>query len=288
METLPRAHDAHRTVSPRRPLLRYHGGKWLLAPWIISHFPPHRIYVEPFGGAASVLLRKPRAHSEIYNELNGEIVNLFRIVRERGNELARALELTPYSRAEYYAAMGSSNDELEAARRLVIRSLMGFGLASSLPGRRSGFRARSERRGTTPAHDFFRYPESLAATIERLRGVVIENRPARDVMSEFDGPDTLHYCDPPYVHETRMPKGHSVGCYYHEMTDADHEELAEFLHGLKGMVIISGYDCLLYERLYSGWQTSRRKTLADGARPRIETLWLSPKIDLRRLLPEEV
>lgn len=273
-------------MKPMRPILRYHGGKWLLAPWIISYFPEHRIYVESFGGAASVLLRKVRSYAEIYNDMDGEIVNLFRVVRDRGDELAKALSLTPFSRAEYYAAMEISPDSFESARRLTVRSFMGFGSDSYNEKRRSGFRASSNRSGTTPAHDWAHYPECLQIIIHRLQGVVIENAPAIKVMSDHDGPETLHYCDPPYVHSTRSAKGHSPNCYRHEMTEDDHRELALFLRGLKGMVIVSGYDSLLYRDLYIGWKKAKKRALADGAKVREEILWMSPNIQETMLISE--
>jgi len=136
--------------APKRPLLRYHGGKWLLAPWIISNFPAHRVYVEAFGGAGSVLLRKERAYGEIYNDLDNEIVNLFRVGRARGDELRRALELTPFSRVEYRLSFEVSDDPVEQARRTVTRSLMGFGSNALCRLVKSGFRANSNRSGTTP------------------------------------------------------------------------------------------------------------------------------------------
>ncbi len=263
----------------RRPLLRYHGGKWMLAPWIISHLPAHRVYVEPFGGAASVLIRKPRSWSEVYNDLDGELVNLFRVVRDRGPELAQALHLTPFSRSEYYdVAMEVSEDPLENARRLVIRSFMGFGSDAFNPERRSGFRAKSHRSGTTPAHDWAAYPPALMGIVERLRGIVLENKDAREVMAQQDEPGTLHYCDPPYVWDTRSVSAHSPVCYRHEMADSDHEDLAKFLKGLAGMVVVSGYDCPLYQDLYGGWRSVRKEALADGARKRTEVLWLSPSV----------
>lgn len=267
--------------SPTRPLLRYHGGKWVLASWIVPHFPEHRIYVEPFGGAASVLLRKPRSYAEVYNDLDSEVVNLFRVVRDRGDELARAVELTAFSRDEYYAAIEVTEDPLESARRLVVRSFMGFGSDAHNPQTRSGFRAISYRSNTTGATDWRNYPTSLAGVVGRLRGVTIENRPAIQVMRCHDTLQTLHYCDPPYVHSTRMTNAHSPSCYAHEMTDADHAELAECLRGLQGMVIVSGYDCELYQDLYADWRTVERRALADGARERTETLWFSPNIPER-------
>ena len=254
-----------------RPILRWHGGKWRLADWIISHLPNHRVYVEPFGGAASVLLKKPRSYCEVYNDLDGEVVNLFRMVRDRGEELRRALELTPFAREEFAASYQATDDSLEQARRTVVRSFMGFG--SNSHNQQTGFRANSSRCGTTPAHDWRNYPGAFGAVVERLRGVVIENRPAADVMHAHDGDDTVHYVDPPYVAETR-DKG---GDYRHEMTDADHASLAETLHTLRGAVVLSGYRSEMYSTFYAGWHVVERHARADGALPRVECLWLSPR-----------
>jgi len=256
----------------KRPILRWHGGKWLLAPWILQHLPQHRVYVEPFGGAASVLLRKPRSYAEIYNDLDGEVVNLFRVARDRGDELRRALELTPFARDEFVDSYHETTDPLEQARRTVARAFMGFG--SNAHNKATGFRANSNRSGTTPAHDWRNYPQAFGDVIERLRGVCIENRDATSVMLAHDGDETVHYVDPPYVAATR-DKGSD---YRHEMTDADHEALAETLHGLRGAVVLSGYAGTLYERLYSDWRRVERRALADGAKARTEVLWLSPRV----------
>jgi len=153
-----------------RPLVRYHGGKWKLAPWIISHLPRHRVYVESFGGGASVLLRKPRSYAEIYNDLDGEIVNLFRMARDHGAELVRVCELTPFARDEFAHAYDSSADPLEQARRTLIRAFMGFSSAAASAAQRTGFRANSNRSGTTPAQDWKNYPAHLHSVIDRLRG----------------------------------------------------------------------------------------------------------------------
>ena len=256
----------------KRPILRWHGGKWLLAPWILQHLPQHRVYVEPFGGAASVLLRKPRSYAEIYNDLDGEVVNLFRVARDRGDELRRALELTPFARDEFAESYHETTDPLEQARRTVARAFMGFG--SNAHNKATGFRSNSNRSGTTPAHDWRNYPQAFGDVIERLRGVCIENRDAASVMLTHDGDETVHYVDPPYVAATR-DKGSD---YRHEMTDADHEALAETLHGLRGSVVLSGYAGTLYERLYSDWRRVERRALADGAKERTEVLWLSPRV----------
>lgn len=261
---------------PTRPVLRYHGGKWMLAPWIIGHLPPHRRYVEPFGGAMSVLMRKARSHSEIYNDLDEEIVNLFRVLRERGQELQKALRLTPFARAEFEESCEGAEDAVEAARRLVVRSFMGFGSnaatrRSSTGKARCGFRGISDRSGATPAHDWMNYPAAMESMIERLRGVVIENRPALEVIERYDAEEVVFYVDPPYVADTR-----DMGAdYRHEMTDEDHEALAACLHGVKGKVVLSGYHSRIYDELYQSWHRVERAAFADGARKRVEVLWMN-------------
>lgn len=257
---------------PTRPVLRWHGGKWLLASWIISMMPPHRVYVEPFGGAGSVLIRKPRCYAEVWNDLDGNVVNLFQVLRsEKGLELVNSLRLTPFAAEEFKEAYQEADDPVERARRLVIRSFMGFG--SNGHNRPTGFRSNSNRSGTTPAHDWVNYPDALKAVIERLQGVVVLNRDAIEVMSGHDGPDTLHYVDPPYVFDTRSDAGVD---YAHEMTDSDHETLLDFLNTLTGMVMLSGYPCEMYDRALGGWERVTRKALADGARERTEVVWLNP------------
>lgn len=260
-----------------RPLVRYHGGKWKLAPWIIRHLPPHRVYVEPFGGGGSVLLRKPRSYAEIYNDLDGEIVNLFSVARDQGEALALACELTPFAREEFAGSYEPSADPLEQARRTLIRAFMGFGSAGA-SGQATGFRANSNRSGTTPAHDWMNYPDCLRQTVQRLRGVVIENRDAAVVMQAHDCEEAVHYVDPPYVHATREKRSAKTMAYRHEMTDTDHELLASTLAGLRGMVVVSGYRCDLYDSLYRGWSRIDHMAHADGARDRIESLWLSPNL----------
>lgn len=287
-------------TAPTRPVLRWHGGKWKLAPWIISYFPDHRIYVEPFGGAGSVLMRKSRVYAEVYNDLDDVVTNLFRVLRDEAKaaRLIESLYLTPFSRSEFNDALLDAEDDVERARHLIVRSFMGFGsnAHSSSPVaektgfktytrpqdqyRSTGFRANSNRSGTTPAHDWANYPDAMPAIVERLRGVIIEQRPAIEVMAQHDGGGTLHYVDPPYLPETRSPANkydlkHRM--YRHEMTPADHGELLAFLKTLEGYVILSGYPHDSYDHALPDWHRVEREAHADGARARTEVLWINQR-----------
>jgi DNA adenine methylase len=258
-----------------RPVLRWHGGKFKLRDWIVSYLPPHRLYIEPYGGAASILLAKPRSFGEIYNDLDGDVVRLFRVLRdpERAERLADLLRLTPFAREEYEIAQAAElaevHDDLEAARMLVLRSFMGHGSDSSV-GRPTGFRASSWGSNRAAPRDWQNYPSSLRAITERLQGVVIESRPAIEVMLRHDRPEALHYVAPPYLHTTRS----RIRGYRHEMTREDHVALAEVLRELRGTVVLSGYPSVLYDRdLYPDWHRIQRGTFADGAQERTEVLW---------------
>lgn len=261
-----------------RPALRYHGGKFRLAPWLLQFFPEHRVYTEAFGGAAGVLLQKPRSHGEVYNDLDGDVVNFFRQLRDPAARahLEVAIRETPYARIEFEEAWLPTDDELERARRLCIRAQMGFGSAGATKGT-TGLRVDLKRRFTTAQQDWASYPAAIAAAGERFSGVLIENRPAVDVLQQHDGPDTLHFVDPPYVFETRvMRKG---GGYRHELTDDDHTELLVALTELQGMVVLSGYASELYEGVLAGWrrfETQSRISAGRGTTLRTEVVWLNP------------
>lgn len=221
-----------------------------------------------------MLLRKTRSYAEIYNDLDGEICNLFTIARNHKAALIEACTLTPFARQEFVLSYQPSDDPLEQARRTLVRSFMGFGSAS-VSKQISGFRANSNRSGTTPAHDWANYPAALSATCDRLSGVVIENRLAAQVIQHHDSTDALIYADPPYVLSTRYLKN-KTHCYRHEMDDAAHRELAAVLHQVKGMVVLSGYGCELYDNdLFADWMRIERPAFADGAKERIEVLWLN-------------
>lgn len=254
--------------------MRYYGGKWLLAPWIIDRFPPHRTYVEVFGGAASILLRKPRSYAEVYNDAAEEIVTLFRVLRcpKQSGQLIDALELTPFARAEFKAAYLASDCPVETARRLIIRSFFGFGSTAFNRYETTGFRGKSNRSGTTPAQDWANLPSGYWRIVERMRGVVVENDLWESVVDRYDTADTLFYLDPPYVPDTRSPKH----AYYVEMGEADHERFLKRMLAADGMVVLSGYRCDLYDSMLSDWQRFDKETFADGARSRTESLWRNP------------
>jgi DNA adenine methylase len=256
--------------------MRYHGGKWKMAKWIIEHLPQHRIYVEPFGGAGAVLLQKPRSHTEVYNDLWDDIVGVFRVLRDpkKAALLRQQCELTPFSRTEMLLSAEPIDDEIESARRIIFRSFSGFGSASANSLHKTGFRSNSRQSGSPPAIDWQNWPEHIESFTVRLQGVVIECRPALELIPQHDNAETLFYLDPPYVHSTRGMRRRNAA-YRHEMTDSDHRDLAAVLYKIEGMAILSGYRCELYDELYRSWRRFDRRSFADGATKRIESIWLN-------------
>lgn len=262
------------------PVMRYHGGKHRIADWIIGQFPPHSVYVEPFGGAGSVLVRKEPARSEVYNDLDSETANVFQVLRDpaSADRLRTLCELTPYARAEFDLAQIRSDEPVEQARRTLFRAWASFGSAGATRGR-SGMRTYTRPDGDhlNVAKSWNRVADMIPHYVERMRRVVIENRPALDIMRQHDSRETLHYVDPPYLPETRSQGSHRY--YRHEMTVDDHVALLESLRDLKGMVLLSGYESTLYDEKLPGW---RRLTLSTtgssrmGSVQRLECLWVSP------------
>lgn len=263
--------------APTRPVMRYHGGKFRLAPWIISHFPPHKTYCEPFGGAASVLMQKPRSYSEVYNDLDDDIVNVMCVLRDPAlrSQLEEAMAMTPYARAEFEQAFEHTDEPVERARRTLVRAEMGFGSAGATKGN-TGFRIDTKRNHGTAMHVWTRIPGELSAFGRRLQGVLIENRSALQVIADHDTPETLFYVDPPYVHDTRQMGSR---CYRHEMDDGQHAQLLHALQNVSGMVVLSGYPHPVYEAALAGWtrvETSARMAAGRGTGIRTEVLWISP------------
>lgn len=265
-------------TSVRNPALRYHGAKFRLAPWVMQRFPPHSVYVEAFGGSAGVLLQKPRSYAEVYNDLDGEVVNYFRVLRDSATraQLIEAVELTPYARDEFNQAWDVTDDPIERARRIAVRAMMGFGSAGATKGS-TGFRIDTRRVHGTAQHLWQKFPVAIAAAGERLSGVLIENRDAIDVMRQHDDVTTLHFVDPPYVHSTRTSPRR--GGYRHELNDDGHANLIGVLRSLRGMVVLSGYASALYKEQLGDWEMHTINARAAGNRgavTRTECLWMNP------------
>jgi DNA adenine methylase len=261
--------------APKRPALRYYGGKWRLAPWIISHFPPHKNYVEPCGGAASVLLQKPRSPLETYNDLDGNVVNFFRVLRDRPDELIRKIKLTPWARDEYNLSLTLTDDETERARRFFCAAYMSFNGATFYDGNTYGWRHTTDVRGREPA-SYDLVNNALDSVAQRLIGVQIENRDYADVVRRLDNDAALIYFDPPYVFETR----NKTFWYGHDWAnDETHAAAADLLRTCAGYVVVSGYVCPLYADLYErhGWQRVDTVAQTNSGGNRVESLWLSPR-----------
>jgi DNA adenine methylase len=261
-------------MKPSSPVLRYHGSKWRMSQWIMRHMPAHRVYVEPFGGGASILMQKQRCTTEIYNDLDVEIVSFFRILRDpaQAAQLAELIGRTPYSRVEYRAAYEPSNDPIEQARRTLIKGWMGIN-SKGIWGR-SGFDTRiNEDHHNSRLNTFCALPEIISQFASRLRGVIIENTDALQLISRFTTRETLILADPPYVLSTRSRK-----TYTHEMSDQQHRLLATALNASPCMVMLCGYPSELYAKLYANWHIFETRSQTDGGRDHkktIEVLWLN-------------
>ena len=261
-----------------RPILKYHGGKWRLAPWIISNFPNHFTYVEPFCGAASVLMRKTKSKIEVINDLNDRLVNVFKVLRDKesSQQLEMSLFRTPCSFSEYLEAREIHRDPIEDARRMIILGHQGHGGTGVSGGKKSGWRRRSG--SGNGSNDWENIHSMVQSWCDRLRGVYIENDNALDVIKRWDSKKTLFYVDPPYVFSTRSKNCQNQG-YSYEMADKDHINLHQALCSIDGMAIISGYECDLYDRLYSDWRRIEKEAMADKAKKTIECIWIHPNCD---------
>ena len=268
--------------APRRPALRYYGGKWKLAPWIISFFPEHKNYVEPCGGAASVLLQKPRSPLETYNDLDGNVVNFFRMLRDQPDELIRKIRLTPWARAEYEICEIDCDDGIERARRFWIRSAMTI---SSMGGG-SGWRSiKNREHGNGVPSWFYDSLEHLESAASRLKLVQIDCINYVEFIAKYDCDTAVIYFDPPYIQDERTSKRE----YTFEWSNADHVEAAALLRSCQGYVVVSGYACPLYTELYEahGWQRFDKEAQTNSGGKRIESVWISPRTAEALQRPEQ-
>lgn len=262
------------------PPVRYPGAKWRLADWIMATFPPHLKYIEPYCGGASVLFQKPPAYIEVINDLDQEVVNFFEVLRNRADELVRAVELTPFARQEYLQSFEPAEDLLERARRFYVRSRQAFGGQ----GKQTGWRTQQNMNRGKRLIDEWNEVDHLWAAANRLKQVHIECDEALKVIRRYDDEKTLFYVDPPYVGTSR-----NRIFYNHAMTDDQHRELAALLHQVDGMVVLSGYPSELYDELYQGWTTLEKANQTNGniyggKGSAIEKLWISPRtVELGRL-----
>ena len=259
-----------------KPPIAYYGGKVTIASSITALFPRHDHYVEPFAGSLSVLLAKRPSKMETVNDLDGDLVTFWRVLRDRPDELERVCALTPHSRAEYEACRDSeaSTDEIEVARRVWVRLTQGRG---GQLRRTTGWRHFKDPNGSsTPMTGYLEaYRQRIAPAAARLINVSLEARPALELIETYGGhPNTLLYVDPPYVGSSRNWGNQ----YRHEMrTDAEHRELAEALHAAKASVVLSGYPTPLYDlELYPDWdriEFATQNSQGGIGSARTEVLW---------------
>lgn len=254
-------------------ILKYPGAKWSIAEWIISHFPPHHSYLEPFFGSGAVLFRKARSNIETVNDLDGDVVNLFECIRRDPERLGRMVYYTPYSRREYERTYSQNvpADPFDRAARFLVRCNQGYGFRTN--ENRVGWKNDVQgRERAYAAKNWTELPEVIAQAAERLRGVQIECRPAVEVIRRFNALGVLIYCDPPYVLSSRSGGKRQ---YKHEMTDRDHEELLAALKVHKGPVLLSGYRSELYDRALTGWYREATISTDQLSRRREEVLWMN-------------
>ncbi len=254
-----------------KPILKYPGAKWRIASWIVPLFPPHVHYVEPYAGSAACFFTKTPARHEVLNDLNGSICTLFRVLRERCDELVRAITLTPWCEEEYerFEKNWYHEDDVEHARRFLIRCWQAHG---GTMYQVSGWKHNGLNGHAYPVRLWQQLPERLVAVVERLRYAEVRNRPALEMIDYYNAPDVLLYVDPPYILSTRARK-----YYPYEMTDEDHMQLLETLDAHKGMVILSGYAHPLYDERLHHWQRLTLSAVAEHGKQQTEVLWLNPQ-----------
>jgi DNA adenine methylase len=251
-----------------QPVLRYPGAKWVLAKWICANLPPHEVYLEPFFGSGAVLFGKEPCRTETVNDIDGDVVNLFKVIRDRTDELCEAVSLTPWARDEYYNSYNppETADDVERARIFLVRCWQAFGTRT---GQRSGWRNRTIGKSPKEPDIWSKLPERLSAVVERLLHVQIENMDAITLIGRYNAADCLIYADPPYTTDTR-----NKGIYAFECDDAFHERLLDALSSHKGSVVVSGYDNPLYNERLNDWRRMEKDTRAELGMERRDVLWI--------------
>jgi DNA adenine methylase len=254
----------------------WYGGKFSHLDWLLPLLPKCHHYCEPYAGSGAVLLNRSPSPVETYNDLDGEVVNFFRMLREEGDELTRQIGMTPFSREEFYHAcepVGTDIADLERARRFFVRARQvrtGLAQTASL-GRWANCKNTSRAGMSGVVSRWLGSIEQLPEIAMRLLRVQIENRPALEILDLYDDKETLFYCDPPYVHESR---GDSKA-YGFEMTDVQHQAFALKVKHVRAKVAVSGYRCALYDKLFSTWNRfdAPAKACHSVKTTRQECLW---------------
>ena len=264
----------------RRRLIAFswYGGKFSHLGWLLPLLPTCHHYCEPFGGSAAVLLNRDPSPIETYNDIDGEVVNFFRVLREHPKELIRLISLTPYSREEYCLAVYGETDgisDIERARRFYIKARQ-TRVARAQTASLGSWIYNKTASSAGMSHSVSAWLGGVGALEEvaqRLIRVQIENRPAFDVIRLYDSPETLFYCDPPYLHATRVCNN----SYRFEMDDEEHRRLAQTLNECKGKVAVSGYDHPLMDELFPSNRWFKTvdvpRTLHSTKGKRQEVLW---------------
>lgn len=260
----------------------WYGGKFSHLDWLLPLLPKTQHYCEPFGGSAAVLLNREPSPVETYNDIDGEVVNFFQVLRDQKEALIEAIGLTPFSRAEFDLAITLSTEklsDLERARRFFVRARqVRTGLAQTASKGRWAHCLLTSRAGMAGAVSrWLGSVEGLAEIAQRLLRVQIENAPAIEVIKRYDSEETLFYLDPPYPHDSR---GDSKA-YAYEMTNEEHQELAQVLHRVKGKVALSSYHGELMDKLYADWRYIEApiKTCHSVKTPRQEVLWINYELE---------
>lgn len=260
----------------------WYGGKYSHLDWLLPLLPESQHYCEPFGGSAAVLINREPAPVETYNDLDGEVVNFFRVLRDQKEALIEAIGLTPFSREEFETAIQEPTEDLsdvERARRFFVRARqVRTGLAQTASAGRWAHCVLTSRAGMAGAVSrWLGSVEGLAEVAQRLLRVQIEHAPAVEIIERYDSEDTLFYCDPPYPHESRG----DIKAYAYEMTDADHRQLATMLHRVKGKVAVSSYRSSLMDELYQDWICIEGppKTIHSVKQTRTEVLWVNYRLE---------
>jgi DNA adenine methylase len=256
----------------------WYGGKFNHLDWLLPLLPQCHHFCEPFGGSAAVLLNREPSPVETYNDIDGEVVNFFRVLRNEKDKLIKAIGLTPFSREEFYLSLSTNGREisnLERARRFFVRARQartGLAQTASL-GRWANCKNTTRAGMSGVVSRWLGSVEALPDIALRLLRVQIENRPAIEVIKLYDSPETLFYCDPPYVHATRG----DAKAYRFEMTDVQHHDLARILARCEGKVAVSGYRCDFMDELFRRWKRADAppKLCHSIKKPRQEALWMN-------------